>query len=205
LQQAEWVRSSARGRLGWAGRHLHPLFRLATIPGLPKYAIAALFHPATRRPGNFVAGVLGEVTGDSCFHRPESHRKEFESLLEGLEDPAAQRAFLATLRSSSTIGGQAISALDRLSTAHIPVLVLWGRQDRVFPVEHAMTAAAALPNARLALLDRCGHFNSRQREGSPPSCSTGWRRPRRCGPIRDQMSPRSLIERGCRRERPAHR
>jgi pimeloyl-ACP methyl ester carboxylesterase len=62
------------------------------------------------------------------------------------------------LQSASSIGGQAISALDRIGLALFPVLIVWGRQDGIFPVAHAERAAALIPNARLVVLEDCGHF-----------------------------------------------
>ncbi|WP_197093888.1 alpha/beta fold hydrolase [Nonomuraea sp. SBT364] len=38
-----------------------------------------------------------------------------------------------------------------------PVLLLWGRQDTVQPVERARRFAGLLPDARLRILDGCGH------------------------------------------------
>ena len=47
--------------------------------------------------------------------------------------------------------------LDGLSSLRCPVLVLWGRQDRVIPVEQASRFMADLPGARWVELDDCGH------------------------------------------------
>jgi pimeloyl-ACP methyl ester carboxylesterase len=38
-----------------------------------------------------------------------------------------------------------------------PVLVVWGRQDTVLPVRQAQRFGALLPNARVHVLDGCGH------------------------------------------------
>lgn len=39
----------------------------------------------------------------------------------------------------------------------VPTLIVWGKQDKVVPVEHAFTARKKIPNARLHLFERCGH------------------------------------------------
>ncbi len=41
-----------------------------------------------------------------------------------------------------------------------PVLLLWGREDVFSPVSAGEAMAAALPDARLAVLDECGHLPS---------------------------------------------
>ena len=38
-----------------------------------------------------------------------------------------------------------------------PTLLVWGREDRIVPVECGALYRRALPNARLTVLDRCGH------------------------------------------------
>lgn len=47
---------------------------------------------------------------------------------------------------------------DRLSEIQSPTLIIWGKQDRVFPVSHAAVAAQGIPGAKLHLFDRCGHL-----------------------------------------------
>ncbi|MFC4056944.1 alpha/beta fold hydrolase [Planomonospora corallina] len=44
-----------------------------------------------------------------------------------------------------------------LPATRTPTLVLWGRQDTVQPVERAHRLAELLPDARLRILDGCGH------------------------------------------------
>ena len=45
-----------------------------------------------------------------------------------------------------------------LHRATMPALVVWGTQDQLIPPEAAGQWAAALPQARLQLLDQAGHF-----------------------------------------------
>jgi|ERR1019366_789365 pimeloyl-ACP methyl ester carboxylesterase len=151
------------GRLGLVasaglGRDLHLLFRVATLPIAPERAMRLLFHPRMRLPRNLLGLALSQAVGDPFFHQPKRHRKEFQELLKGLEEPGAQRAFLATLRSASNYAGQSISALDRIGVAEFPVLIVWGKNDRVFPVSHARRAHQELPHARVVVIENCGHF-----------------------------------------------
>jgi pimeloyl-ACP methyl ester carboxylesterase len=44
-----------------------------------------------------------------------------------------------------------------LGRADMPVLVVWGRQDRLIPVGYARPLQAEFPHARLEVLDGCGH------------------------------------------------
>lgn len=47
---------------------------------------------------------------------------------------------------------------DRLSEIQSPTLIIWGKQDRAFPVSHAEVAAKGIPEAKLQLFDQCGHL-----------------------------------------------
>jgi pimeloyl-ACP methyl ester carboxylesterase len=44
-----------------------------------------------------------------------------------------------------------------LGRADMPVLVVWGKQDRLIPVEYGARLEAEFPNADLRVLDGCGH------------------------------------------------
>jgi 2-hydroxy-6-oxonona-2,4-dienedioate hydrolase len=37
-------------------------------------------------------------------------------------------------------------------------LIIWGREDRIVPLECAELFAGAIANSRLAAIDGCGHF-----------------------------------------------
>lgn len=45
-----------------------------------------------------------------------------------------------------------------LHRAAMPVHVIWGDTDRLFPVAYADAFAALLPNARITILEGCGHY-----------------------------------------------
>lgn len=46
---------------------------------------------------------------------------------------------------------------DAAANIQAPTLIVWGKQDRVVPVQQAFVARKKIPNARLHLFDRCGH------------------------------------------------
>jgi pimeloyl-ACP methyl ester carboxylesterase len=39
-----------------------------------------------------------------------------------------------------------------------PTLVIWGRDDKLIPLNHGKYYAAHIPEARLEIFDRCGHM-----------------------------------------------
>lgn len=51
----------------------------------------------------------------------------------------------------------AVDFRPRFKELRLPVLVVWGREDRSLPVRHA-DAAHAMPNAQIHIFERCGHL-----------------------------------------------
>jgi pimeloyl-ACP methyl ester carboxylesterase len=47
---------------------------------------------------------------------------------------------------------------EKLRRVESPALVLWGRHDRLIPLEHGKYYAEHLPKGRLEVLDECGHM-----------------------------------------------
>jgi pimeloyl-ACP methyl ester carboxylesterase len=39
----------------------------------------------------------------------------------------------------------------------MPVLVIWGKQDVLIPLDHGIALQTEFPNAELEVLDGCGH------------------------------------------------
>lgn len=76
--------------------------------------------------------------------------------------PGSVEAFLETLRSGANIFGLKQDLVDRtLENAHqihTPALVIWGRKDKILPVEHAYKAGEILPNVDMIIFDDCGHL-----------------------------------------------
>jgi pimeloyl-ACP methyl ester carboxylesterase len=53
----------------------------------------------------------------------------------------------------------------RLRRVPVPTLVVWGAQDRLIPVAHAYAFAQAIPDARVALIEACGHVPAMEQPG----------------------------------------
>ena len=55
--------------------------------------------------------------------------------------------------------GQAVSAINKLHlSSGLPILLIWGDQDRIIPVAHGYATHAAVPGSRLEVLRGVGHF-----------------------------------------------
>jgi pimeloyl-ACP methyl ester carboxylesterase len=76
-----------------------------------------------------------------------------------LADADMRWAFFRTLRAVIDLGGQSVSAADRLYlAAQMPTLIVWGARDPFIPVEHGIASHAAIPGSRLEIFEDGGHF-----------------------------------------------
>ncbi len=90
----------------------------------------------------------------TAFYDPSAVTQQLvDAVKRALERPGTRAAALAAVR------GMDYAAVEhRYGHIDKPVLLLWGRDDAVAPLEYAERLAAQLPDARLARLPRCGHF-----------------------------------------------
>jgi 2-hydroxy-6-oxonona-2,4-dienedioate hydrolase len=54
--------------------------------------------------------------------------------------------------------GRPFLDLEKLSRTEIPALLIHGRDDRVVHFEHSLRLVSVIPNSRLVLFNRCGHW-----------------------------------------------
>jgi len=79
--------------------------------------------------------------------------------------PGAKEAVVRTLRRTVKLSGvrDEFVLVDRLSGLGIPIMLVWGEQDKMFPVSHAYHASELTPAARLEVLSQCGHWPHMER------------------------------------------
>jgi pimeloyl-ACP methyl ester carboxylesterase len=138
---------------GGLGREVHPLLRAATLPG--SELLLPLLSAGGIRAGSVAIGRalrrVGIKLGTDTVEIARGH--------VSLHDAESREAFVQALRASIDPGGQRVSATDRLYlAAQLPLLIVWGRCDRVIPVEHGEHAHELVPGSRLHVFDRAGHF-----------------------------------------------
>jgi pimeloyl-ACP methyl ester carboxylesterase len=144
----ERVDRAALAAPGGFGRRTHPLMRLPALPlvgswlGRPSPSNNALTLRLAMHDRHHITAELLELTN--------AHAR-----IAGSE-----RSFVRTLQAGVGLLGSKHRADVAADAARLerPTLLLWGKQDRVFPARNAPRAAALLPQARLKLIDRCGHY-----------------------------------------------
>ncbi len=63
---------------------------------------------------------------------------------------------------------------DGLSAISCPTVVICGRQDQPTPLEHSEEMAAAIPGAKLAVVENCGHFSAIERPEEVTAALRAW-------------------------------
>jgi pimeloyl-ACP methyl ester carboxylesterase len=87
-------------------------------------------------------------------------RRGLDEVVEHFVDLHGGRRELEALLAvgRALIPGYTGDLLNRSRRLATPVSVVWGRHDRLAPVEHAAAFAAAVPHAHVHLLESCGHY-----------------------------------------------
>jgi pimeloyl-ACP methyl ester carboxylesterase len=138
---------------GGLGREVSPLLRALAFPGV-EFLYPVIFASVLRDAARGVLGALGRIG-----LRPSPSVDQIWQSYESLTEPETREAFARTLRSVVDPTGQRVSAHDRLPLArNIPTLIVWGADDAIIPRAHAAEAAATLPNSRVEIFERVGHF-----------------------------------------------
>ncbi len=138
---------------GGLGREVSVLLRALTFPGA-EYVFPLLCTPGMRGLGNWLASWLYAAGVRAAPAVAEMWRS-----YASLADAETRRAFFRTLHAVIDLGGQAISAADRLYlTSQVPALIVWGGQDPIIPVSHAVAAHEVMPGSRLVIFENAGHF-----------------------------------------------
>lgn len=74
--------------------------------------------------------------------------------------PGARRATLQGIRSSVCLLGlrQHRYILPRLKELQVPLMTVWGREDRIIPASHAEAVREELPHSVVHVIPQCGHW-----------------------------------------------
>ena len=143
---------------GGLGREVHPMLRAATLPG-SELVLPLLTHATLLAGGASIGRALGRVGLQAGTDMAEISRG-----FASLGDAEARHAFIQTMRAVLELGGQRVSALDRLYLAEsLPSLLVWGGRDPIIPVEHGRAAHEAMPGSRIEILEDVGHFPQLER------------------------------------------
>ncbi|MGD1151539.1 MAG: alpha/beta fold hydrolase [Syntrophales bacterium] len=137
------------------GREMPLAMRLATVPVMGELMLSP------SRAG--MAFVLKQLVYDPVVITDDLIDLYYElNFSQG-----AAKTVLSVLRACATIRGGRADVLDpvikNLDNIKIPTLIIWGREDRLFPVGHAYFAREKIPDSHLHIFERCGHMPNFER------------------------------------------
>jgi pimeloyl-ACP methyl ester carboxylesterase len=138
---------------GGLGRAVTPVLRAVALPAA-EYVLPLLASQPLVNAGSKLGGWIEQVG-----LRVGADITAMAAGFASLQDIEARRAFVHTARSVIEIGGQRVSATDKLYLAEaVPTLILWGDRDSIIPARHGIRAHEQMPGSRLKLFAGAGHF-----------------------------------------------
>jgi pimeloyl-ACP methyl ester carboxylesterase len=152
--------------LGLGRPNLHLSYGLMTLPRVGE-AFMKLASDALRwAPQPLIRRVAARYAGARGNQKRTMDDHYFANLRELYAADGYPGAYLATVR--SLITPKAILAADhdlskRLGEIKVPVQLIWGADDPLFPVAHAARAHTLIRQSRLAVLEGAGHTPQAER------------------------------------------
>jgi len=129
-----------------------------TVLGGMREALRWAPGPLIRRVASRYIGARGDLekTMDDDYLR---------DLREMYQERGYPEAYLATVRSMANFRWM-VGELDvarKLEGLKVPLLIIWGANDPLFPVEQAIRAHGRLPGSRLVVIEGAGHTPQAER------------------------------------------
>lgn len=137
---------------GGLGKEVTPLIRALTIPG-SGYVLQIVTSKPLRKP------VAATMRAFSKLPLMVTHDfDEIADVYERMADGAQRKAIRRVTSTVVDWRGQYVTMTDRTYLARLmPVLVVWGHDDLVIPVDHTQRTPA-LANSEVHVFPRSGHF-----------------------------------------------
>jgi len=128
------------------GKEIDLTSRMLALPLVGKL----LFHPTRAIIAQGMA---------SIFHQPVPEQERLVDITyRYFQRPRAKDYHLALLRSGLNLAGQQYQfTFEGLQQLEIPIMIIWGGHDQLFPITHAYHSHQLLPQAQLHILSDVGH------------------------------------------------
>jgi pimeloyl-ACP methyl ester carboxylesterase len=151
--------------LGLGRPRLRLTYPLVALPRIGEAALGLLRTTLRGSSGDSIrrlARRYGGFSGDLERTMDDAYLAELRELHEA---EGYHEAYLATVRSLARPGPLARGSelIAALASTRIPILIVWGSADSLFPLEHAERAHRELPGSRLAVIEGAGHTPQAER------------------------------------------
>jgi pimeloyl-ACP methyl ester carboxylesterase len=148
LENPDMVEKMALVCSGGFGRKVSWLLRAISIPVLGNLVYQPWF--------NSQIGITKRL-----FHQPPEILDELLPEMDRMKLlPGAKLAVLHSIRSTISLRGIRKEAyiLERLKDSKVPLLTVWGENDRIIPVNYAEDVHRELPHSEVQVIPECGHW-----------------------------------------------
>jgi pimeloyl-ACP methyl ester carboxylesterase len=141
-------------------------YGLVTIPGVGETVMNVARDALRWAPPRMIRRVAGRYSGVSTDLERTMDDAYLNDLREMYGAEGFHDAYLSTIRNlvnpRALFGGHH-DATRRLDELKIPVQLIWGANDPLFPLAHASHAHSLIQNSRLAVIDGAGHTPQAER------------------------------------------
>jgi pimeloyl-ACP methyl ester carboxylesterase len=150
--------------LGVVRPNVQLFYPLVLVPGLGETVLGLMREALHRLPPAVI-----QRSARRFVHDPGGvDRVVDEAFLAGVREMHATagyaRAYASTVRALADVRAhRPAELLDRLAATRLPVLLIWGEEDRLLPVDRARGAVRRLPGARLEVIEGAGHTPQAER------------------------------------------
>ena len=152
--------------LGLGRPNVQMSYGLVTIPRVGE-ALMNVARDALRwAPSEMIRRVAARYSGASSDLARTMDDAYLQNLRELYDADGYHDAYLATVRSLVTpraLFGANYDLTNRLNELHMPVQLIWGADDPLFPVAHATRAHSLIGHSRLAVIEGAGHTPQAER------------------------------------------
>jgi pimeloyl-ACP methyl ester carboxylesterase len=121
-----------------------PLIKLLSLPGLGEIIFGLVGE------GNLENGILGSM------YDPDHIREFMQRLKPQMRYKGYKRALLSTVRAAFIDNG--IESYKRIARSSLPVLLIWGEEDRTVPFKHSRTLIELIPQVEFHPIPGAGHI-----------------------------------------------
>lgn len=141
-------------------------YGLVTLPRIGEAVMKATRDALRWAPPRFIRRVAGRYAGMSTDLERTMDDDYLNDLREMYGAQGFREAYLSTIR--SLVNPRALfsghhDVTRRLEELKIPVQIVWGADDPLFPLDHASRAHSLIKGAKLAVIDGAGHTPQAER------------------------------------------
>ena len=152
--------------LGLGRPTLRLTYGLMTLPRVGETVMQVARNALNWVPAPMIRRLAGRYTGTSADLDRTMDDGYLDNLRELYAADGYHDAYLATVRSlvtPSALFGNGYDVSARLPEIKVPLQLIWGADDPLFPLVHATRAHALVGDSRLAVIEGAGHTPQAER------------------------------------------